>query len=247
MEKQVMLVFAAMALTAAVLGAGPNCTSTCTGYKTCSSIVNATNHTGFLADALVCSKDSDSQLGVLFQNMSGCALTGAAIEVADLLNITWDGVSSLEAIIGDQDFWKKECSWQQLAAAACVYFSLPAKSDTCAKGKIAQESLFCTGECKKIADSCFNLKKYRHLEESIDDFCTSVTATDKDQANCYKGQIDQSGLSAPDCTTNALKTTSLTGPYILAGIALALAVVGLIGLALITCKSGAGGGQPNSF
>ena len=45
----------------------------------------------------------------------------AAVEVAEMLGIEWDGVSSLEAIIGDEEFWLKDCKWEQLAAAGSFF------------------------------------------------------------------------------------------------------------------------------
>lgn len=43
-----------------------------------------------------------------------------AIDVADMLDIEWDAVSSLQAIIGDEEFWLKDCQWDQLAAAGIL-------------------------------------------------------------------------------------------------------------------------------
>lgn len=41
----------------------------------------------------------------------------ASIDVADLLDVGWDGVGALEAIISDPEFWMAGCKWEQLAAA----------------------------------------------------------------------------------------------------------------------------------
>jgi len=240
-----LIVFAVMAGAATVLG-DTNCTSSCPAYKVCTSLNATTNYTKFLTNSLLCDSKLDSSLGKLFNNMSACALTESAIEIADLLDIGWDGVSSLEAIIGDQDFWMAGCKWEQLAAAACIYYSVPEVGTCTNKPSVDRSDMFCPGECMTLAKSCLNLDKYKHLTDSVTDFCNTVTATNG-TTDCLKGQVDQAGLSAPKCNSNKLKEKSLTGPYILAGIALALAVVALIGLALITCKSGSGAGAPNSF
>jgi len=241
-----MMVFAFMALTGIALG-DVNCTSTCSGYSACSSLKNATNATSFLGNSLLCNNPTDAILGNLFNNASSCALTEAAIEVADLLDIEWGGVAAVEAIMNDQTFWKASCQWDTLAAAACIYFSVPEKGTCTNKPTVEQDKLFCEKECMTLADGCFNLGKYRQLHDGIADFCKTVTTDDANSTTCFKAQVDQKGLSAPACADLSAKATNLTGPYIVAGIALALAVVGLIGLALITCRSGAGGGAPNSF
>lgn len=241
-----LIVFAVMA-GAMVAGADTNCTSSCSSYSVCTSLNSTSNHTAWLQNSLLCDSKYDAMLGKLYSNMSSCGLTEAAIEMADLLDIGWDGVSSLEAIIGDKDFWLPGCDWEQLAAAACLYYSVPADG-VCINGpNVTQNTLFCAGECMSLASSCLNLNKYKHLTESVTDFCKGVTTTKANSTTCFKGQVDQSGLSAPKCDDDTVAAKSLTGPYILAGIALALAVVALIGLALITCKSGGGGGAPNSF
>lgn len=245
-----LIVFAVMAGSALVLG-DTNCTSTCTAYKVCTSLNTTNNHTAFLKNSLLCDSALDTTLGKLYSNLSSCALRDAAIEVADLFEIGWDGVSSLEAIIGDQEFWLEGCKWEQIAAAACIYYSVPAKG-VCTNTNVTvptvtREGLFCPGECMSLANSCLNLKKYRHLTDSVTDFCNGVTTSNNATTSCFKAQVDQKGLSAPSCSDNSVKAKSLTGPYILAGIALALAVVALIGLALITCKNGSGVGAPNSF
>lgn len=241
-----LTVLAVMAGTALVLG-DTNCTSTCTGYKACSSLNVSSNYTAFLNNSLVCDSDSDGILGNLFGSMSSCGLKEAAIEVADLLDIGWDGVSSLEAIISDEAFWLEDCQWDQFAAAACIYYSVPAKGECINNPSVTRDDLFCAGECMNLAKGCLNLEKYRHLTDSITDFCNTVTTQNVNSTTCLKGQVDQAGLTAPKCPDGTVPETSLTGPFILAGIALALAVVALIGLALITCKSGAGAGAPNSF
>lgn len=170
----------------------------------------------------------------------------AAIDVADLLNVGWDGVGALEAIISDPEFWLETCEWDELAAAACIYYSLPdGVSCNNTDSAVTRQSLFCPDMCSQMAAKCFNFKKYRHLQESVDTFCDNASVTDSNSTACYNGQVDQAGLGAPVCET--VKAVSLTGPYILAAIGLALAVVALIGLALITCRSGSGAGAPNSF
>jgi len=248
MNREMLIILVVLAGTALVFGAD-NCTSKCSAYSVCTSLNTTNNYTEFLENSLLCDAKKDLALGKLFSNMSSCALTEAAIEIADLLDIGWDGVSSLEAIIGDKDFWRPDCKWKQLAGAACIYYSLPDDDQACAKPNVtvvSKKNLFCPGECMDLANGCLNLDKYRHLNESITDFCNSVTQTNNSIA-CFKGQVDQTGLTNPSCSDGNVKAKSLTGPYILAGIALALAVVALIGLALITCKSGAGVGAPNSF
>lgn len=241
-----LIVFAVMAGAAVVLGES-NCTSTCPAYKVCTSLNSTTKYNAFLNNSVLCDDAADKTLGKLYSNMSSCALTEAAIEVAGLLGIGWDGVSAVEAIIDDEQFWMAGCDWEQLAAAACIYYSVPVKGECINSPSVTREDMFCVGECMNLAKSCLNLEKYGHLTDSIEDFCTGVSTTNVNATMCLKGQVDQKGLSAPDCKDGAVAATSLTGPYILAGIALALAVVALIGLALITCKSGAGGGAANSF
>ncbi|XP_063675739.1 uncharacterized protein LOC134812285 isoform X2 [Bolinopsis microptera] len=235
MNRQMLTVLAVMAGAALVLG-NENCTSTCTAYKACSSLNVSSNYTAFLNNSLVCDSQNDGILGKLFGSMSSCGLKDAAIEVADLLDIGWDGVSSLEAIISDEEFWLEGCQWDQLAAAACIYYSVPAKGECTNSPSVSRNGLFCAGECMNLAKGCLNLEKYRHLTESITDFCKSVTNADAKSTTCLKGQVDQAGLTAPKCPDGTVKETSLTGPFILAGIAFALAMVALIGLALITCK-----------
>jgi len=250
MNKQMLLVVAVMASAGLVMGeSNTTCTSTCTKYNVCTSLNATGNHTAFLNNSLLCSATADAALGKLYTNLSSCSLMDTAIDVADMLDIEWDAVSSLQAIIGDEEFWLKDCQWDQLAAAACIYYSVPADGQCLNNNAtVTQKNLFCEGECMNLASSCMNLNKYRHLTDSIKDFCTSVTTTDNNSTTCFKGQVDQkNALHAPDCTSDKLAGTSLTGPYILAGIALALAVVALIGLALITCKGENLGGAPNSF
>lgn len=248
MNSQILLVVAVMVCAGVVMGE-TNCTSTCSAYSVCTSLNSTSNYTTFLTNSLLCDAKADAALGKLYGNLSSCSLMNAAVEVAGLLGIEWDGVSSLEAIIGDEEFWLADCKWEQLAAAACIYYSVP-KEGVCTNKNVSvsQENLFCPGECMSLASSCMNLNKYRHLQDSVQSFCNDVTTQKNSTTTCFKGQVDQKGvLKAPDCTTDAVAATSLTGPYILAGIALALAVVALIGLALITCKSENLGGQPNSF
>lgn len=245
-----MLIVLAVIAGTALAAENLTCTSSCSAYSVCTSLNATIDKTAFLNNSLLCDADKDKALGNLFSSMSSCALMNASIEVADLLGIEWDGVSVVESIIEDEDFWMPGCNWPNLASAACIYYSLPDNATTCTTNvtapPVTRKDMFCPGECMLLASGCLNLKKYRHLGDSITDFCNSVT-TEKNTTECFKGQVDQTGLVSPDCSANELKSTSLTGPYILAGIALALAVVALIGLALITCKSGSGAGAPNSF
>ena len=233
------------AMSAVILSDGTNCTSSCKGYSACSSLVNVTNHTSFLNNSLTCSSSNDKILGLLFSNFDSCKLKEAAIEVADLMGVSWDGVSAVEALIEDQEFWLPKCEFEHLAAAACLYFSLP-DPKTCANTPLVEKNkMFCKGECMKIASSCMNLGKYRQFNASVTSFCNDHSSDG--ETNCYKAQFDQSGLQKPNCNSDVLKAKSLTGPYIVGIVALVLAVVALIGLILITCRNNGGGGAPNSF
>jgi len=246
MEKRVLAVLVLASVTGVVLSADIQCAATCPGYKSCTAL-KSTNQTQFLNNSLSCNSENDALLGKLFNNMSSCAMMEASIDVADLLDVGWDGVGALEAIISDPEFWLEGCEWEELAAAACIYYSLP-DGDTCnnTDNAVTRQNLFCPKMCSQMAEKCFNFKKYRHLKESVDTFCDNASLpADSNSTTCYKGQVDQAGLGAPVCET--AKVVSLTGPYILAAIGLALAVVALIGLALITCRSGSGVGAPNSF
>jgi len=220
-----------------------NCTSSCEGYKHCTSLQNQTEVTAFLNNSMSCSADNDAKLGALFGYMDECRMTQAAIEVADLMNIAWDGVSPIEDLMEDEEFWLDTCEWSHIAAAACVYHSLPDDS-TCTNNSTIQKSgMFCAGECMKIASSCLNLGKYKQLNESVTSFCDDYTSLNSE--TCYKAQFSNPGLVKPACNAD-VKSVSLLGPYVVGAVGLALAVVALIGLALITCRK-ADGGAPNSF
>lgn len=238
------LVFACAVLVAvsvSVLNA-TNCSSTCEEYSICTSLKNQTNMTAFLSNSMVCSSDNDVKLGLLFGRLDECKLKEAAIEVADLTGISWDGVSAIEALMSDQDFWMAECEWEHLAAAACVYFSLP-DDTTCTNPAVKKSDMFCKNECMQIASKCLNLQKYKQLNESVTSFCADLTVTD-DTDSCYKAQIDQPGLHLPTCTV--VTSVSLLGPYIVGGVGLALAVVAILGLVLMNVKKGEAG-VPNSY
>lgn len=239
--------FKAVALLGALTMAfaADTCTNSCPGQTMCTALANTTSsvHTSWVPAGLVCNADNDAILASLFSSLGKCKLADASIEVAELFGIDWDGVGSIEALIDNEDFWLDTCEWEHLSAAACLYYNMPAE-ETCTDSPLKQSSLFCPDECMKIANGCLNLKKYRNLKTSITDLCADVSAASPTET-CYKTQFSQEGASAPDC--KEATPTSLTGPYIIGGISLALAVVALIGLALVTCRTGAGGGSPNSF
>lgn len=230
-----------VSLSLSVIG-DQNCTASCEGYKTCSTLKN---NTAFLNNSLSCNADNDKKLGDLFTYMDDCKLNAAAIVVADLMKVAWDGVSSIEAIMSDEEFWLDTCEYGHMAAAACVYFSLPEDGTCTNKPNVEKSGLFCPDECMKVASSCMNLGKYKQLNESITSTCNDITDT-SNSTNCYKAQISQEGLHKPDCNANVVKSVSLTGPYIVGAVGLALAVVAIVGLALITIKRG-DAGVPNSF
>lgn len=235
---------------AVVYSADNTCPSVCKEYTTC-SILSNTNSSKNISDvihkSLVCSNETDMGVGYLFKNLSDCSLERAAIETALLFGFEWDQVAMLEAVFGQEDFFKKSCEWEHLAAAVCIYTSLPAASDTaCTNASVTRSSLFCKDECMHLVDSCFDLEKYGQLKSAATSACNDMTTQSATSKTCYKAQIHQKGASSPTCNVLASKTNN-TGPYIVAGIALALALVALIGLALITCRNGGDGPKPNSF
>jgi len=244
MNRQYLVCAILAALSLAVIG-DQNCTSNCKGYQICSSLQNQTDLTGFMNNSLSCDADKEAKLGVLFKQMDACKLKEAAIEISDLMDIAWDGVSAIEALIEDEDFWLDTCEWKHMASAACVYFSLPEAGTCTNEPNVEKTGMFCMGECMKVANSCLNLGKYKQLSASVTAFCEGLSAPNGTE-NCYNAQISQAGLTKPACSADTIKSVSLLGPYIVGAVGLALAVVALIGLALITCRRG-DGGVPNSF
>lgn len=250
MTNKLVLAGVFLVALAVVYSADNVCPSVCKEYKTCSILSNtnsSSNISAVINKSLVCSNQTDLGVGYLFKNLSDCSLQRAAIETALLFGFEWDQVAMLEAVFGQEDFFKKTCEWDHLAAAVCIYTSLPKTDDTaCTNASVTRSTLFCKNECMHLVNSCFNLDKYAQLTSAATSACNDMTTQEATSDKCFKAQIHQEGASSPTCNVLASKTNN-TGPYIVAGIALALALVALIGLALITCRNGGDGGKPNSF
>jgi len=242
-----ILVLLVACLFGTTLADDKTCTSTCPNYTTCSSLTKGTKYNAFLNGSLVCDSDKDAEIGKLLKSTSECKLRDASALLSDMLGYGWEAVGVVEAYMGDEELWLPTCNFDNLAAAACVYYSLPMDADCVNASVPTRSDIFCKGFCKELFDGCINFKKYWHLEDEFEELCRETTTSD-DTDMCFKGQIDQSGLTAPKCPKTPEPTqVSLTGPYALAGVGLALALVALIGLVLITCRNADSSGAPGSF
>lgn len=227
-----LLVLALCGATTAV-----NVTSSCTGFTTCTSLAV---ERPLYNNSLECSPEWDSVLGSVFGYFSDCALNSAAVRLLGAVKIDWGVYGSMEALFDDESIYLPTCSFGDVAAAACLAANLPVEGDA-----LIRDNMFCPDECMNLVDKCLDLSNYPTLRDQAVVVCNEVTAPDN-STDCFKASFNETGLSAPKCNSS-VGAVSLTGPYVLAGIAFAIAVVALIGLILTTCKGQSNGGAPGSF
>jgi len=218
-------------------GATAATNSSCSGFTTCSSLGV---ERALYNNSLVCSPEWDSVLGSVYGYFSDCALNSAAVRILGAVKIDWGVYGSMEALFDDETIYKDTCSYGDVAAAACLYANLQSEGEG-----LVQSDMFCQLECMNLVDKCLDLSNYPSLRDQAAVVCNEVTAPDN-TTNCFKASFNETGLSTPKCN-GSVGAVSLTGPYVLAGIAFAIAVVALIGLILTTCKGQSNGGAPGSF
>lgn len=212
--------------------------SSCSGFTTCTSLGT---ERPLYNSSLDCSAEWDEVLGSVFAYFSDCALNSAAVRLLGEVKIDWGVYGSLEALFDDESIYLPTCSFGDVAAAACLYANLADEGDG-----LLRSNMFCQDECLNLVDKCLDLSNYPSLRDQAKVVCNEITTPDETETRCFKASFNETGLSAPNCKSS-VSEVSLTGPYVLAGIAFAIAVVALIGLILMTCKGQSNGGSPGSF
>lgn len=211
--------------------------SSCSGFTHCTSLGV---ERALYNNSLVCSKQWDSVLGSVYGYFSDCALNSAAVRLLGAVGIDWGVYASVEALFDDESIYLPTCAFGDVAAAACLYANLQADGDG-----LTRSDMFCQLECMNLVDKCLDLTNYPALYKQAKEMCNDITVQ-TNTTNCFKASFNETGLSAPKCK-GSVGAVSLTGPYVLAGIAFAIAVVALIGLILTTCKGQNNAGSPGSF